>query len=83
MSDLHTFTSPPTPLTISIPEKEVDDLNLRLDNARWPKVDTVPDDSNEKAAFGLGHGPTLHLMKELAAGWRSYSWKKKEEELNR
>lgn len=82
---LHSFASPPQPFTIAIPQKDVDDLNSRLEHARWPLVDTVPDDltPSEKAeAFGCGFGPTLGLMKQLAEGWKAYSWREKERELN-
>jgi hypothetical protein len=59
MSNLHKFIAPPRPFTIAFPQSEIDDLNRRLDTARWPLVDTVVDDKPEEergTAFGMGYG---------------------------
>ncbi|GAA5895878.1 hypothetical protein JCM5296_006691 [Sporobolomyces johnsonii] len=85
MANMHTFTSSPKPFKVEISEEAIKDLHSRLDNARWPAVDTVTDDLSDaerEHVFGLGMGPTLPLMKELARGWRNFSWKDSENYLN-
>ncbi|GAA5957473.1 hypothetical protein JCM3765_001154 [Sporobolomyces pararoseus] len=80
-----TFNAPPTPFKVDVPKEEVDELRKRLDNARWPLVDTVVDDQSDEEKnknFGMGHGPTLPLMKELAEGWKNHSWEKAQEFIN-
>lgn len=79
----HTFASPPTRFTVDIPQSEVDELHFRLDKNRWPAAEIVPEDgTDDPTAFGLGAGPTLPLMKELAKGWRKFDWKKAQDDLN-
>lgn len=55
---LHTFGVPPQPFTVSFSPEEISDLNHRLDRARWPKEDVVPDDGPAEApgSFWMGHG---------------------------
>ncbi|GAA5888876.1 hypothetical protein JCM6882_002887 [Rhodosporidiobolus microsporus] len=85
MTTKHTFTTPPQPYTIAVPEADVADLHRRLDQARWPAQDVVPLEpgkEKQKSSFGMGAGPQLDLMRELAAEWRKYSWKETEDYLN-
>lgn len=54
-----TFPNPPQPFKVEIPQADIDDLRKRLENARWPVVDTVPDDKTDEEKsknFGMGHG---------------------------
>ncbi|SGY95166.1 BQ5605_C036g11475 [Microbotryum silenes-dioicae] len=84
-SGLHTFIAPPRPFTVQFDSAEVDELDERLLRARWPLVDAVPDDRslNDPAPFGMGPGPTIKLMKELAEEWRTkYQWKDTENHFN-
>ncbi|GAA6010136.1 hypothetical protein JCM11491_005357 [Sporobolomyces phaffii] len=79
------FHGPPRPFKVDIPQEEVDELRRRLENARWPLTDTVVDDLTDDQrgqAFGMGHGPTLPLMKELAQGWKNHSWEKAQAFIN-
>ncbi|GAA5827287.1 hypothetical protein JCM11251_001206 [Rhodosporidiobolus azoricus] len=81
----HTFSAPAKPYTIAISPEEVDDLHRRLDHARWPAQDVVPPEStaeDQSKTFGMGAGPQLDLMKELAADWRKYNWKETQDYLN-
>lgn len=79
----HSFAAPPAPYTIDF-APQVDDLHRRLDAARWPEQDVVPDDVDygEHGAFGLGAGPSLALMKELAQEWRGQDQKQLQDHLN-
>ncbi|GAA5898043.1 hypothetical protein JCM8208_000141 [Rhodotorula glutinis] len=80
----HTFASPPKPFTVNW-SSQVDDLHRRLDNARWPAQEVVPLDVSEtdlKNSFGLGSGPELALMKELAQGWRQFDQEAVQKRLN-
>lgn len=84
---LQSFTTPPVPFTISIPQSSISDLHARLSSshARWPPADVVPDDQSAEekaAAFGMGWGPTLGMMKQWAEEWAEYDWREKERELN-
>lgn len=81
----HTFASPPKPFTVDW-SAQVDDLHRRLDNARWPAQEVVPTDVSEtdhNNSFGLGAGPELALMKELAQGWRQFDQEAVQKRLNR
>ncbi|KAK4052914.1 hypothetical protein OIO90_004190 [Microbotryomycetes sp. JL221] len=87
MSTVHKFESEPRPFKIEISDKELEELQDRLDRTRWPLVDCVPDDFSDDERlnmFGCGPGPTLELMKELVNDWRhKYDWRKAEAELNK
>jgi hypothetical protein len=55
------FAAPPTKFTIAFAANDIEDLNNRLDKARWPLTDTVPDDrpgegGDAPTAFGMGYG---------------------------
>ncbi|KPV78168.1 uncharacterized protein RHOBADRAFT_47848 [Rhodotorula graminis WP1] len=80
----HTFASPPKPFTVDW-SSQVDDLHRRLDNARWPAQEVVPTDVSETdhySSFGLGAGPQLALMKDLARGWRQFNQEAVQKRLN-
>lgn len=63
------------PYRISIPQSDLDDLNRRLEAARWP---------SELPGVGWQRGVPLDYLKELAEHWRtSYDWRAVEERLNR
>lgn len=63
-----------TPFRIDIPQADLDYLNARLDNARWP---------HEIPGIGWDHGIPAERMRQLADYWRhSYDWRKHEAELN-
>jgi len=56
------FHGPPKPFTIEIPKEEIAELHKRLENARWPVVDSVVDDLDhheKEQAFGMGQGQQL------------------------
>lgn len=79
----HIFASPPARFTVDVPQSEVADLHSRLDKTRWPATEIVPEGGSDgSTAFGLGAGPTLPLMKELAKGWRVFDWKQAQDRLN-
>ncbi|NMO56353.1 epoxide hydrolase [Actinoplanes sp. TBRC 11911] len=60
---------------IEIPEKDLDDLNARLTNARWPAF-VSPD--------GWNRGIPLDEMRDLADYWRTgFDWRAQEARLNR
>lgn len=62
------------PFSINIPQAQLDDLQNRLANTRWP--DEVPD-------AGWSQGMPLHYVKELADYWCSdYDWREHEAALN-
>ena len=50
-----------TPFTLSIPQTEIDDLNRRLDQARWPDQETVGD---------WTQGSPLAKVRALCDHWR-------------
>ncbi|GAA5923048.1 epoxide hydrolase family protein [Sporobolomyces koalae] len=80
------FHGPPKPFKVDIPQSDVDELHRRLENARWPLADPVAndlDDDKQIHAFGLGHGPSLALMKELAREWRNHSWETAQSRMNK
>ncbi|MBW8784208.1 MAG: epoxide hydrolase [Novosphingobium sp.] len=59
---------------LAIPHAQLDDLNRRLDAARWPEKETVDDWSQ---------GVPLAALRELVAYWRNgYDWRRCEARLN-
>lgn len=65
----------PKPFQISIAQPVLDDLQQRLERARWPE--RMP---GEPWAYGTD----VDYLKELCAYWcRSYDWRKHEAELNK
>ncbi|KAA0024870.1 epoxide hydrolase family protein [Antrihabitans cavernicola] len=70
-----TDTSDIRPFRIDIPQADLDDLNLRLANARWPE---------ELPEVGWEYGIPTHHLRELSEYWRdSYDWRANEADLNR
>jgi|SRR5690625_886385 len=62
------------PFQIDIPQQELDDLNRRLADARWP--DELPE-------AGWDYGVSLDYLRDLADYWRKgYDWRKHERKLN-
>ncbi len=62
------------PFTLAVPQAELDDLNTRIDLARWPEKEPVDDWSQ---------GTPLAALQELVAYWRtSYDWRACEGRLN-
>jgi hypothetical protein len=62
------------PLTIDIPEAELEDLRARLAGTRFPEKETVEDDSQ---------GVPLSVMRDLARYWATdYDWRTCEARLN-
>jgi pimeloyl-ACP methyl ester carboxylesterase len=62
------------PFKIDVAQHELDDLNARLDAARWPREAPVADWSR---------GVPVGYLKELAGYWRQgFDWRKTEAELN-
>jgi pimeloyl-ACP methyl ester carboxylesterase len=60
--------------TLAIPQSNLDDLNRRLDQTRWPEKETVDDWSQ---------GTPLAELQSLVAYWREgYDWRKCEARLN-
>lgn len=67
MSAISTFT-------LDIPQAQLDDLNQRLDLARWPDKETVADWSQ---------GTPLAALQDLVGYWRNqYDWRRCESRLN-
>jgi microsomal epoxide hydrolase len=63
------------PLTIEVPQHELDDLRDRLDRTRWP---------NETAPTGWLRGTELAYLQELTEYWRTgYDWTTAQAHLNR
>ncbi len=63
-----------TPFTLAIPQADLDDLNRRLDQTRWPDKETVDD---------WTQGSPLTKVQALCAHWRSgYDWRRAEARLN-
>ncbi|MEV0383014.1 epoxide hydrolase family protein [Nonomuraea sp. NPDC050643] len=63
------------PFQIDIAPADLDDLNDRLDRARWPQE--LPGD-------GWGRGIPVTYLQELAGYWRDqYDWRRHEARLNR
>jgi pimeloyl-ACP methyl ester carboxylesterase len=62
------------PFNLAIPQAQLDDLNQRLDLARWPDKETVADWSQ---------GTPLAVLQELVGYWRNqYDWRRCEARLN-
>ncbi len=62
------------PVTLAIPDEQLDDLRRRLVLTRWPAGRTVSDSSQ---------GPTLERLRDLVEHWRdSYDWRPTERWLN-
>jgi pimeloyl-ACP methyl ester carboxylesterase len=62
------------PFELAIPQTQLDDLNLRLDLARWPEKEAVSDWSQ---------GTPLAALQDLVAYWRNgYDWRACEARLN-
>jgi len=62
------------PFTLAIPQADLDDLNRRLDYARWPDPETVGD---------WAQGSPLEKVKALCDHWRHrYDWRRAEARLN-
>lgn len=63
-----------TPFTAAIPDSQLQDLNQRLNNARWPEKETCDDWSQ---------GIPLAYTRELAEYWATdYDWRRFEKKLN-
>jgi pimeloyl-ACP methyl ester carboxylesterase len=63
------------PFKVYVPEKDVTNLQRRLQQTRWPDMETVKDASQ---------GAQLVKMQELVGYWGSrYDWRKAEAKLNR
>jgi pimeloyl-ACP methyl ester carboxylesterase len=64
-----------TPFQIAVPDSVLEDLQRRLQTARWP-------DSIEAA--GWDYGTNIEYLKELVAYWRTkFDWRVQERALNR
>ncbi len=62
------------PFTLAIPASQLDDLNTRLDNTRWPEREAVSDWSQ---------GVPLAALQDFVAYWRhGYDWRRCEARLN-
>lgn len=62
------------PITIAVPQQQLDDLHTRLSLVRWPAGRTVSDTSQ---------GPTPEKIAALVDYWRDeYDWRKVEADLN-
>ncbi|MEV4625744.1 epoxide hydrolase family protein [Micromonospora sp. NPDC049523] len=62
------------PFRIEIPQADLDDLQRRLENTRWP---------SELPEVGWNRGVPLEYLKELTNYWRtSYNWRDAEARLN-
>ena len=67
MSEVRAFT-------LAVPQSELDDLNARIDRARWPEKETVGDWSQ---------GTPLAALQDFVAYWRhQYDWRRCEARLN-
>ncbi|MFC0842835.1 epoxide hydrolase family protein [Streptomyces noboritoensis] len=63
------------PFRISIPDRDLDDLRLRLDLTRWP---------DELPGVGWDYGVPREYLRELVRYWRyEYDWRAAEARLNR
>ncbi|MFE9744018.1 epoxide hydrolase family protein [Saccharothrix saharensis] len=62
------------PFRIDVPQAQLDDLNARLANTRWPA---------ELPGVGWSRGVPVDYLKDLAEHWRTtYDWRAHEAELN-
>ena len=65
----------PDPFTIDIPDAEIQDLERRLAQTRWP---------SEVADSGWQYGSNLAYLQELCEYWRTgFDWPARQAELNR
>jgi hypothetical protein len=56
-----------TPFRVEVAEADLRDLRRRLEGARWPEAETVPD---------LSQGVPLAYLRELCGYWaRGYDWR--------
>ncbi|NUS93412.1 MAG: epoxide hydrolase [Nocardia sp.] len=63
-----------TPFRIAVPQQQLDELNRRLDETRWPDADP---------GAGWAQGLPLDYTRELAGYWRhGYDWRAQEARLN-
>jgi pimeloyl-ACP methyl ester carboxylesterase len=68
------MTDAVTSFPLSVEESQLADLRFRLDHARWPEAEVVPDWSQ---------GIPLQYTKALADYWRhQYDWRRWEQKLN-
>lgn len=68
------MTISPRPFRIDIAQQALDDLNARLDLARWPEKETVDD---------WGQGVPLAEARRVVDHWRNnYDWRRCEAQLN-
>jgi epoxide hydrolase len=69
------MTGNATPFKIDIPQAQIDDLNERLANTRWP---------DESPGEGWSRGVPMDYLKGLAEYWRTkYDWRCHEAKLNK
>tara|TARA_B100001540_G_scaffold304240_1_gene313737 strand:- start:598 stop:1749 length:1152 start_codon:yes stop_codon:yes gene_type:complete len=62
------------PFKVAVPQAELDDLQRRLEHARWPEAETCT---------GWDQGIPLAYTRELASYWREeYDWRRCESKLN-
>ena len=62
------------PFTLAVGQAQLDDLNARIDMARWPEKETVADWSQ---------GVPLAALQDLVGYWRNgYDWRACEARLN-
>lgn len=62
------------PFTLAVPQSQLDDLNARIDLARWPEQETVSDWSQ---------GTPLAALQDFVGYWRHhYDWRRCEARLN-
>ena len=62
------------PFTLAIAQSQLDDLNARIDRARWPEQETVADWSQ---------GTPLAALQDFVGYWRhQYDWRRCEARLN-
>ena len=57
-----------TPFTLAVPQADLEDLNRRIDQTRWPDAETVDD---------WTQGAPLAKVKALVDHWRHrYDWRR-------
>ncbi len=62
------------PFSVDIPQQQLDDLQFRLKNTRWP---------DEISGSGWNYGADLSYMKSLTDYWQNtFDWRKTENEIN-
>ena len=63
-----------TPFTLAVPQADIEDLNRRIDQTRWPDAETVDD---------WTQGAPLAKVKALVDHWRHrYDWRRCDAMLN-